>query len=274
MNTRPIPSTGELLPVIGIGTYKGFDARPGSAQYKKLPGVLEALFAAGGSVIDSSPMYGQAEAAVGSLLGGKAHPKPFLATKVWTCGRDAGIAQMRQSMVLMETDCMDLMQVHNLVDCKLHLATLRDWKAAGRIRYIGVTHYTASAYPELEAVMRAEPLDFVQLNYSIADRAAEQRLLPLARELGIAVLANVPLGSGGVLRPVQGRKLPAWTAGLGCTSWSQLLLKYVIGHPAITCAIPGTGSGAHMAGNAQAGLGPLPDQAMRLRIAACWKGEG
>lgn len=271
MHTRPIPSTGELLPVIGLGTYKGFDTTPGSAKYMQLPGVLDALFAVGGTVIDSSPMYGHAEAAVGSLLGAKTHPKPFLATKVWTRGRDAGIQQMQQSMALMGTACMDLMQVHNLVDCKVHLATLRDWKAARRIRYLGVTHYTASAYAELEAVLRAEPLDFVQLNYSVADRAAEQRLLPLAADRGIAVLANVPLGSGDLLRSVQGRKLPAWAAELGCTSWSQLLLKYVIGHPAVTCAIPGTGSAAHMADNTQAGVGPLPDQAMRERIAACFK---
>ncbi len=271
MNTRPIPSTGEPLPVIGIGTYKGFDARPGDAGYQQLPGVLDALFAAGGAVIDSSPMYGQAEAAVGSLLRGQAHRKPFLATKVWTRGRDAGVLQMQQSMARMGTGCMDLMQVHNLVDCKLHLATLRDWKTAGRIRYIGVTHYTASAHGELEAVLRSEPLDFVQLNYSVADRVAEKRLLPLAMERGIAVLANLPLGSGEVLRLVHGRTLPAWAAELGCTSWPQLLLKYVVGHPAITCAIPGTGSAAHMADNAQAGVGPLPDQAMRDKIAACFK---
>ena len=270
MNTRPIPSTGEQLPVIGIGTYKGFDTPPGSSKYKQLPGVLDTLFAAGGSVIDSSPMYGQAEAVVGSLLGAKAHPKPFLATKVWTRGRDAGITQMRRSMELLDTDCVDLMQVHNLVDCKNHLATLRDWKAAGRIRYLGVTHYTASAYADLEAVLRTEPLDFVQINYSVADRAAQERLLPLAMERGIAVLVNLPLGSGGVLRSVQGRKLPAWAAELGCASWAQLLLKYVVGHPAVTCAIPGTGNAAHMADNAQAGSGPMPDETMCQRIAACW----
>ncbi len=270
MNTRPIPSTGEHLPVIGIGTYQGFDTLPGSAKYTRLPGVLDALFAAGGSVIDSSPMYGHAEAAVGSLLK-RAHPKPFLATKVWTRGREAGITQMQRSMALLGADRVDLMQVHNLVDCKAHLATLRDWKAAGRIRYLGVTHYTASAYPDLEAVLRSERLDFVQLNYSVADRAAEQRLLPLAMERAVAVLVNLPLGSGDVLRSIQGRKLPAWAAELGCVSWAQLLLKYVIGHPAVTCAIPGTASAVHMADNAQAGAGPMPDEAIRQRIADCWK---
>ena len=272
MNTRPIPSTGELLPVIGLGTYKGFDTTVGSSAYRQLPGLLDALFAAGSSVIDSSPMYGKAEAAVGSLLAAKQHPKPFLATKVWTRGRTAGSQQMERSMTLMGAACMDLMQVHNLVDCATHLATLRDWKAAGRIRYIGVTHYTASAYPELEAVLRAERLDFVQFNYSVADRAAEQRLLPLAAERGVAVLANVPLGSGSLLPAVQGRELPPWAAELACTSWAQLLLKFVIGHPAVTCAIPGTGNAAHMADNALAGQGPVPDAAMRERIEAAWTG--
>ena len=272
MNTRHIPSSGEALPVIGLGTYKGFDTAAGSTKYGQLPAVLGALFAAGGSVIDSSPMYGRAEAAVGSLLGAAAHPKPFLATKVWTRGRDAGIAQMQRSMALMGTACIDLMQVHNLVDCKVHLATLRAWKQAGRVRYIGVTHYTSSAYAELEAVLRSEPLDFVQLNYSVADRGTEQRLLPLAAERGIAVLANLPLGSGGALQAVLHRKLPDFAVELACSSWSQLLLKFVLAHPAVTCAIPGTGDPAHMADNALAGVGPLPDSAMRERIAATFSG--
>ncbi len=300
MHTRPIPATGEPLPVIGCGTYKGFDVAPGSATYAQLPGVLDALFTAGGSVLDSSPMYGRAEATVGELLAhpestaipslrfapaspirgrsilGRpcgAEPRAFLATKVWTRGRDAGIDQMQRSMTLMKADRLDLMQIHNLVDWKLHLRTLRDWKEVGRIRYLGVTHYTSSAYADLEAVLRAEPLDFVQINYSIADRAAEKRLLPLAAERGIAVLANLPLGSGSVLRSVQGLPLPGWAAGLACTSWSQLFLKFVISHPAVTCAIPGTGQAAHMADNAQAGTGPMPDEAQRRRIAQWWEQE-
>ena len=274
MHTRPIPSTGELLPIIGLGTYKGFDTLPGSASYTQLPGVLDALLASGGSVIDSSPMYGHAETAVGRLLAAAQHAAtPFLATKVWTPGREAGIAQMQRSMALLGTDRVDLMQVHNLVDCSTHLATLREWKRAGRIRYVGVTHYTASAYAELESVLRTEPMDFVQINYSVADRVAEQRLLPLAMDRGIAVLANLPLGSGGVLRSVRGRSMPTWAATeLDCTSWAQLLLKFVIGHPAVTCAIPGTSSAAHMADNALAGNGPLPDAQMRERIANCWGG--
>ena len=275
MNTRPIPSSGEALPVIGLGTYVGFDVTPGSSKGAALPGVLDALFDAGGSVIDSSPMYGQAEASVGALLRPEKRPAAFIATKVWTRGREAGIAQMERSLALLGTQRIDLMQVHNLLDWKVHLPTLRGWKDTGRIRYLGVTHYTSSAYAELEAVLRAEPLDFVQLNYSVADRAAERRLLPLAAERGVAVLANLPLGSGAVLRSVDGRALPALAAELACTSWAQLFLKFVIGHPAVTCAIPGTGRAAHMADNAQAGEGAMPDEAMRKRILACWNdGQG
>ena len=270
MHTRPIPSSGEALPVIGLGTYRGFDVAAGSPRHAQLPGVLGALFSAGGSVIDSSPMYGRAEATAGALLDDPAQSRTFLATKVWTRGRDAGIAQMKQSMNLLRTQRIDLMQVHNLLDWKVHLPTLRAWKDAGRIRYLGVTHYTSSAYADLEAVLRAEPLDFVQLNYSVADRVAEQRLLPLALERGVAVLVNLPLGSGAVLRSVQRTALPGWAAGLECTSWAQMLLKYVIGHPAVTCAIPGTGQVAHMADNAQAGMGPIPDERMRGRILQSW----
>ena len=180
MHARPIPSSGEQLPVIGCGTYRGFDVGSDGAAHRRLHEVLAALFAAGGSVIDSSPMYGRAEAVAGDLLAeSKAHKKAFIATKVWTRGREAGIAEMENSLRLLKTDQIDLMQIHNLLDWKLHLPTLRKWKEAGRIRYLGITHYTASAFADLEAVMRAEPLDFVQLNYSAADRAAERRLLPL-----------------------------------------------------------------------------------------------
>lgn len=267
MHTRPIPSSGEQLPVIGCGTYRGFDV--GGSAHGRLSEVLAALFAAGGTVIDSSPMYGRAEAVAGALLAqSNTHAKAFIATKVWTRGRDAGIAQMQNSFKLLQTDRIDLMQVHNLLDWKIHLPVLREWKQAGRIRYLGITHYTASAFADLEAVMRAELLDFVQLNYSAVDRAAERRLLPLAAERGIAVIANYPLASGSALRAVVKRPLPDWAAEIDCTSWAQLLLKFVVSHPAMTCAIPGTGSPDHMADNARAGIGRMPDQAMRARIAA------
>jgi diketogulonate reductase-like aldo/keto reductase len=269
MQRKSIPSSGEQLPVIGCGTYRGFDVRPDSAAYSRLRSVLAALFAAGGSVVDSSPMYGKAEATAGELLAeSKAHDKAFIATKVWTRGREAGIAQMQDSLKLLRTDRIDLMQIHNLVDWKTHLPTLREWKAAGRIRYIGITHYTSSAFADLEVVMRAAPLDFVQLNYSAVDRAAERRLLPLAAERGIAVIANYPLASGSAVRAASARPLPGWAAEIDCTSWAQLLLKFVVSHPAITCAIPGTGDPEHMADNARAGFGRMPDDAMRLRIGA------
>ncbi|VTU31546.1 General stress protein 69 [Variovorax sp. PBS-H4] len=258
--TRPIPSTREALPVIGCGTWIGFDVSPGSPEHQRLPGVLDALFAAGGTLIDSSPMYGRAETVVGALLAASGQrDKAFLATKVWTSGREAGIAQMEQSFQRLRTERIDLLQVHNLVDWRTHLATLRDWKAQGRVRYIGITHYTASAYAEVEAVLRAEPLDFLQINYSIDARQAEERLLPLAAERGVAVIANMPFGGGGLLRRLRALPLPGWAAEIGCASWAQLLLKFVLSHPAVTCTIPGTSRAEHMADNAAAATGSFPD---------------
>ena len=260
LGTRPIPATGEALPVIGCGTYVGFDVAPGSAEYQRLPGVLQALFGAGGAVIDSSPMYGRAEAVTGELLAAAgSHGKAFLATKVWTRGRAEGIRQMEESLRRLQVERLDLMQIHNLVDWQTHLATLRDWKAAGRVRYLGVTHYTAGAYDALEAVMRAEALDFVQINYSADEREAERRILPLAAERGMAVIINRPFGGGGLLRRLRDRPLPAWAAEIGATSWAQVLLKFVLSHPAVTCTIPGTSRPEHMADNALAGTGTIPE---------------
>ncbi|WP_076997630.1 aldo/keto reductase [Variovorax sp. KK3] len=260
MTTRPIPSTGEALPPIGCGTWLGFDASPGTPERERLPGVVDALFAAGGRLIDSSPMYGRAESVVGELLASSGQrDKAFLATKVWTTGREAGIAQMEQSFERLRTDRIDLMQVHNLVDWRTHLPTLRQWKAQGRVRYIGISHYTASAYAEVEAVLAAEPLDFLQINYSAHAREAEQRLLPLAAERGVAVIANMPFGGGGLLRRLGPQPLPAWAGDIACTSWPQLLLKFVLSHPAVTCAIPGTSRPEHMASNLAAATGDLPD---------------
>ena len=289
MNTRPIPSTKEALPVVGCGTWLGFDHRPGTPEYQRLSGVLDALFAAGGTVIDSSPMYGRSEETTGELLaasnqhakafsvagppqdekhplgGQRGHEVPsvgaFLATKVWTSGREAGIAQMEQSFARLRTQRMDLMQVHNLVDWRTHLATLRAWKDQGRVRYIGITHYTASAYGEVESVLRAQKLDFLQINYSIDARDAEKRLLPLAAERGVAVIINLPFGGGGLLRRLRDKPLPDWAAEIGCTSWAQVLIKFVLSHPAVTCTIPGTGRAEHMADNAAAGAGAIPDAA-------------
>jgi diketogulonate reductase-like aldo/keto reductase len=259
MQTRAIPGTGEALGVIGCGTYRGFDVGSGDAA-DRLPGVLDALLAAGGSVVDSSPMYGRAEAVTGRLLEeAGTRPRAFVATKVWTQGRAAGIRQMEQSLRLLRTDRVDLMQVHNLVDWQTHLDTLRGWRADGRTRYVGVTHYHAGAHAELEAVIARERVDFVQLDYSLEDRAAEDRLLPLAADRGIAVIANVPFGGGSLLRRLSRKPLPAFADAIGCGSWGQLLLKFVVGHPAVTCAIPGTGDPAHMADNAAAGTGDLAE---------------
>jgi diketogulonate reductase-like aldo/keto reductase len=269
MHLRVIPSSGAPLPVVGCGTWRTFDVGSQPNDRAPLAEVLRILFAAGGSVIDSSPMYGAAEGVVGDLLREmKARDKAFVATKVWTQGRTAGIAQMERSMQLMAADPIDLMQIHNLLDWRTHLATLRAWKAEGRIRYLGVTHYTTSAYAELEAVMRAEKLDFVQLNYALDDRQAEQRLLPLAAERGMAVLVNQPFGGGGLIRKLASRPLPAWAGEIGCTSWAQILLKFILGHPAVTCVIPGTGRPEHMKDNVGAGFGIFPDEAMRKRMAA------
>ena len=269
MHTRPIPSTREPLPVVGCGTWRTFDVGQGAEERGRLRDVLQILFDSGGSVIDSSPMYGPAESVVGDLLSAmNARDKAFIANKVWTTGRDEGIAQMRRSMQLLRTDRIDLMQVHNLVDWRTQLAMLRAWKKDGRFRYIGVTHYTPSAYPELESVMRAEKPDFVQLDYSLADRAAEQRLLPLAAELGVAVIVNQPFGGGGLLRSLLGKPLPGWAGDIGCESWAQALLKFVLAHPAVTCVIPGTGRPEHMKDNVRAGFGGYPDAALRTKMLA------
>jgi diketogulonate reductase-like aldo/keto reductase len=259
MLTRSIPSSNEALPVIGCGTYVGFDTKPGSKQYQGLNGVLQALIDAGGRVLDSSPMYGRAEAALGGLLAESGmRDKAFVATKVWTNGREAGIRQMQESMKLLQTETIDLMQIHNLVDWRAHLGTLQAWKEQGRIRYIGITHYTASAHDQLEAVMQSESIDFVQLNYSLDDRDAQKRLLPVAAERGIAVLVNRPFGGGELLRRLNHQPLPAWAADIGAASWAQLLLKFVLSQPAVTCIIPGTGRAAHMADDVQAAAAEPP----------------
>ena len=269
MRTRAIPASGELLPVIGLGTYRSFDVPPARPAYQALPDVLTTLFTGGGSVIDTSPMYGRAEETLGELLPGtKRASPPFIATKVWTEGRDAGIAQMQRSFDLLGVDCVDLMQVHNLVDWRTHLTTLRRWRDDGRLRYIGITHYTSSAYDAVERVMRAEVIDFLQINYSIAEREAEAGLLPLAADRGVAVIANRPLGQGSLLPRLTRRPLPAWAAAIGVTNWSTLALAFVVSHPDITCAIPATANPRHMASNAAAGNVPMLTKAQRREIVA------
>lgn len=269
MTTRPIPSSGEPLPVIGLGTYRGFDVAPGSTAYGALPGVLDALTAAGGTVIDSSPMYGRAERTTGELLAARTpRPTVFLATKVWTTGRDAGVAQIEASFRLLQTTTIDLFQIHNLVDWRTHLPTLRRLRDAGRIRYLGITHYTPSAYRDVEAVLAAERWDVLQINYAVDDRAAEARLLPMAQDRGTAVLVNKPFGGGGLLQRLRGRALPGWAHDLGASTWAELALRFVLAHPAVTCAIPGTGDPANMAVDAAAGAMPPLDARQRAAFIA------
>jgi diketogulonate reductase-like aldo/keto reductase len=274
MLTRPIPSTKEPLPVVGVGTWQTFDVGDDRAAREERKEVLRILFEAGGRVIDSSPMYGRAEAVVGTLLSEmQAQRKAFLATKVWTSGEKAGIQQMQASLAKLRAPAIDLMQIHNLVDWRTHLATLRAWKERKTFRYIGITHYTVPGLDELAVVIRAEPIDFVQFAYSINVREAEARLLPLAAERGVAVIANQPFDSGALFRQVRGKPLPEWAAELGCASWAQVFLKFILGHPAVTCVIPGTARPDHMRDNIAAGLGRLPDAAERRRMAQYWDGQ-
>ena len=272
MLTRPIPSTGEVLPVIGLGTWRAFDVGMGEAARRPLRKVLRLFLDAGGRIIDSSPMHGSAEAVTGDLLADiPGAPRPFLATKVWTTGAERGILQMQRSAQLLRAEPIDLMQIHNLVDWRTHLASLRRMKEEGSIRYIGITHYTTGALPELAHILAHEPgIDFVQLGYSLATRAAETEILPVAASRGVAVIANQPLERGDLFRRVRGRPLPDWAGEFDCTSWAQLFLKYILAEPAVTCVIPATGSPAHMKDDLAAGFGRLPDARQRQQIRALW----
>ncbi len=266
---RPIPSSGEKIPAVGLGTWRTFDVGASATERAPLKDVLQRFAELGGRVVDSSPMYGAAESVVGNLATDLAITDTlFLATKVWTSGRDTGVAQMEQSLRRLRRQRLDLMQIHNLLDWRTHLRTLREWKAAGRVRYVGVTHYTSSAYDELERVLRGEPLDFIQVNYSLGEREAERRILPLARDRGVAVLANRPFSEGGLFQRVRGRALPEWAAALDCESWAQFFLKWILAHSAVTCVIPATSRPQHLVDNMKAGTGSLPDAATRERMAA------
>jgi diketogulonate reductase-like aldo/keto reductase len=265
---RAIPRSGELLPVIGLGTWQTFNVGTSASGRAPLREVLTEFLKLGGKLVDSSPMYGESERVVGDLVAELgAQERLFLATKVWTEGRAAGIRQMEDSLRLLRTPRIDLMQVHNLIDWRTHLSTLRQWQEQKRIRYIGVTHYAESAYDELERVLKSEPLDFVQVNYSLGERAADQRILPLAAERGVAVIANRPFVEGALFRKVRGRELPPWAKEFDCASWGQFFLKFVISHPAITCTIPATSKRAHLVDNMGAGIGALPDMQARERMA-------
>jgi aryl-alcohol dehydrogenase-like predicted oxidoreductase len=264
---RRIPSSGEEIPLIGLGTSGPFEVGATRAERAPLGEVLEAFFAAGARLIDTSPMYSTAEGVLGELLTDAMRRRAFLATKVWTRGARAGSEQMTHSAQLLRRERLDLIQVHNLLDLDTQLQTLYSWKEAGRVRYVGVTHYTVSAHAELARAIEHQRLDFVQLNYSPVTRAAEQRLLPLAAERGVAVLVNRPFEDGALFAAVRGKPLPAWSADIEAASWGQLALKFIAAHPAVTCIIPATGKLAHLEDNLAGGRGRLPDARQREAIA-------
>jgi len=264
LTPRARAAAGVKLPRIGLGTWQTFDVGGDAAARAPLREVLKLL---DGNVVDSSPMYGSSESVAGDLIAELGlRPRLFIATKVYTSGREQGIRQMEDSFRLLRVEKMDLMQVHNLVDVATHTKTLQDWKQQGRIRYIGITHYTRSAYGEVERLMRTGTYDFVQINYSLAERDSEQRLLPLAAEKKMAVIINRPFAEGALFRATKGKPLPPWAAELGIASWAQYFLKWIVGHPAVTCAIPGTGRPEHMKDNLAAGSGPLPNPKDRERM--------
>jgi diketogulonate reductase-like aldo/keto reductase len=264
---RPIPRSGEMLPVVGLGTFQTFDVGGDPASRAELKEVLRLLAQAGNCMVDSSPMYGRAEGVVGDLAAELDNRKSlFFATKVWTSGRDSGVRQMQESLRLMRAETMDLMQVHNLLDLETHLKTLREWKAAGKIRYLGITHYHSGAYSQLERLIKTRAYDFVQFNYSMDEREAEDRLLPACADSGTAVIINRPFAQASMFGKVRGKPLPPWSAEFDCTSWAQYFLKYLLAHPAVNCVIPGTRRVSHLSDNLQAGVGRLPDAAMRRRM--------
>ncbi len=267
MIQRAIPSSGELLPVIGLGTWIQFDVGTRQEERQPLKEVLQLLAEKGGKLIDSSPMYGRSEQVIGELTSESTFKDHyFYATKVWTTGREQGIQQMEASLRKMKRKTLDLIQVHNLVDYQTHLKTLNSWKEEGKVRYTGITHYTATAHNQLEQVLQSYKVDFLQVNYSIRVRNAEQRLLPAALDKGVAVIINEPLERGTLFKAVKGKTLPSWAREYNINSWSQFFLKYIISHPAVTCVIAGTSNPNNMLDNLQGGEGELPDEKMRKKM--------
>ncbi|MGC1243760.1 MAG: aldo/keto reductase [Chryseosolibacter sp.] len=264
---RTIPSSGEKLPVIGLGTWQTFDVSASKGERDPLKEVLKTLIDKGGTVVDSSPMYGRSEEVVGDLSSElNLNDKLFMATKVWTHGKDNGIRQMNDSLRLMRREKIELMQIHNLTDWETHIKTLRSWKEQGKTKYVGLTHYTDSAHDRLMSILSRETVDFIQVNYNLSDRHAEERLLPFAREKNVAVIINQPFASGSLFQRVRGKQLPAWAGEIGCSSWAQFFLKYILSHPSVTCAIPGTDKPHHMLDNMGAAYGKLPDEKQRKEM--------
>jgi diketogulonate reductase-like aldo/keto reductase len=265
--TRPIPSSGELLPVMGMGSSRTFDTSMDKSVLDNLTEVMRIFFDMQGTLVDSSPMYGAAESVLGEVLSRMPDKdKLFAATKVWTYGREKGIAQMNESSERMQVPVFDLMQIHNLRDWRVQLATLREWKEAGKIRYLGITTSHQRSHDELEQIMRTEQLDFVQFSYNIDNRLAEERLLPISADRGIATLINRPFQRGALFRKAKGKPVPELAKELGCESWGQFFLKFIIGHPAATCLIPATSKVHHMEDNMGANFGPVPDESQRREM--------
>ena len=272
IKTRTIPSSGEALPIIGVGTWQTFDVGSGAEELDQLSQVLAALVTAGGSVVDSSPMYGRSESVVGKLAkAGGIEDELFYATKVWTTGEASGVEQMRRSMQRMQVETMDLMQVHNLLDAEIHLQTLTEWKQSGMIRYFGITHYHQGGYAEMARLMKLYSLDFIQVNYSILSTQAENEILPLAHDRGIAVLINRPYEGGAVFRRIKNKPPANWLADFDCQSWGQFFLKFVLANRAVTCVIPGTSKPHHMLDNIAAGRGYIPSQNDQTRMLSLFK---
>lgn len=270
---RSVPKTGEKLPVIGLGSAGTFDVRPGSPQLGPLGEVLALFVKHGGKLIDSAPLYGNAESVIGDLAAkSRLRDSLFIATKVLATSVQEGISQMERSLQLFRTRTIDLMQVHNLVDVDREMTSLREWKAKGRIRYTGITYSEDRGHGEVERVMKLQKPDFVQINYSLVDRAAARRILPLARDLGMGVIINRPFGGGGIFKEISAKPLPAWVAEFDCHSWAQFLLKWIVAHPAVTCVIPATNNPRHLEDNMGAGVGRLPDARTRERMASLFVG--
>ena len=265
--SRPIPKSGEMLPVIGLGTAIIFDIAGEQAKIAERTEVIRTLVDGGGKLIDTAPSYGAAEAVLGGIIGATGlRDRIFLATKVRIASREDTIAEMKRSLAKLQTQKLDLMQLHNVRDPNQDIGLLREWKAQGICRYIGITSSFRRDYDALEAVLRREKPDFFQINYSLADRESEKRLIPLAADVGAAVLTNLPFGRGRLFRATRGRKLPDWAADFDAGSWAQLFLKYLIGNPAVTAVIPGTDKAQYMVDNLNAGRGRMPDAAQRRRI--------
>jgi diketogulonate reductase-like aldo/keto reductase len=264
---RNIPSSNEKLPVVGLGSWIQFDVGSGTEEREGLTQVLKNMHNLGGRLIDSSPMYGRAEEVIGDLASGSGAADDFFyATKIWTTGKQAGIEQMNDSFRKMRRSTMDLMQIHNLQDWQTHIKTLEEWTAAGKIRYIGVTHYMVSAHEALEKIVKSKVVDFVQVNYSIRERNAGKSLLNTAKDYGVAVIINEPFDSGNLFKIVKGKELPAWAAEYDIKSWAQYFLKYILANPAVNCVIPGTSDTKHVIDNMGAGFGRLPDRAGLKRM--------